>query len=157
MNGRSRSASRWVSLLQCEIAAESGGRRVGGIFDRLGWNLSHLSDPLGGSLLGFAQLLHGHRLVEMVFGLSDLFTGDQELHIGVHQVLRSRATSRVKLCQGDLPGGQALLGSFFTDGQGRLIVASAIARAREQRCGQRLCGSGVAQRHEEQFHTAGDA
>jgi hypothetical protein len=39
-------------------------------------------------LFGLEQLLHGHRLVEMVFGLGDLFTGDQEPHIGVHQVLR---------------------------------------------------------------------
>ena len=78
----------------------------------------------------------------MVFGLGDLFASDEEPHIGVHQVLRSRATSRVKLCQGDLRGGQALIGSFFTDGQGRLILASAIARARKQRCGQRLCRSG---------------
>src|SRR5580692_7069397 len=98
MNGRSRSGSRWVSLLQCEIAAESGGRRVGRVFDRRGWNLSHLSDPLGGLLFGFEQLLHGHGLVEMVFGLGDLFTSDQKPRISVHQVLRSSATSRVKLC-----------------------------------------------------------
>jgi hypothetical protein len=26
-------------------------------------------------------LLHGHRLVDVVFGLSDLFAGDQEPHI----------------------------------------------------------------------------
>ena len=121
-------------------SAESGGRRVGRVFDRRGWNLSHLSDPLGGSLLGFEQLLHGHGLVDMVFGLGDLFTGDQEPRVGVHQVLRSSTTSRVKLCQGDLRGGQALLGGFFTDGQRRLIVASAIARARKQRCGQRCAG-----------------
>jgi hypothetical protein len=35
-------------------------------------------------LFGFEQLFHGHRLVEMVFGLGDLFTGDQEPHIGLH-------------------------------------------------------------------------
>jgi hypothetical protein len=46
----------------------------GRIFDRRGWDLSHLSDPLGGSLLGFEQSLHGHGLVEMVLGLGDLFS-----------------------------------------------------------------------------------
>jgi hypothetical protein len=63
-------------------------------------------------------------LVEMVFGVGDLFTGDQEPLIGVHQVLRSTTTSCLKLCQGDLRGRQSLLGNFFTDGQRRLIVAS---------------------------------
>ena len=43
-------------------------------------NLSHLSDPLGGSLFGFEQLLHGHGLIEMIFGLADLFSGDQKPH-----------------------------------------------------------------------------
>jgi hypothetical protein len=76
----------------------------------------------------------------MVFGLVDLFTGDQEPHVGVHQVLRSSAPRGVKLRQCDLRGGQALLGGFFTDGQRRLVVASAIARARKQRCGQRCAG-----------------
>ena len=70
----------------------------------------------------------------MVFGLGDLFTSDQEPHIGVHQVLRSRATSRVKLCQGDLRGRQALLGSFFTDGQRSFIVASPIGGICKQIC-----------------------
>jgi hypothetical protein len=113
MNGRSRSGSRWVSLLQCEIAAESGGRRVGRIFDRRGWNLSHLSDPLGGSLFGVEQLLRGHGLVDMVLGLGDLFAGNEKPHIGVHQVLRPSTTSRVKLCQGELRRGQSPLGSFL--------------------------------------------
>jgi len=135
-------------------SSESGGRCVRRIVDRRGWDFSHLSDPLGGPLFGFEQLLHGHELVEMVFGLGDLFTGDQEPRIGVHQVLRSSATSRVKLCQGDLRGRQALLGSFFTDGQRRFIVASAIGGTRKQRCEQRLCGTGLAQRHEQQFDMA---
>src|SRR5580692_11852726 len=113
MNGRSRSGSRWVSLLQCEIAAESGGRRVGRIFDRRGWNLSHLSDPLGGSLFGVEQLLRGHRLVDMVFSKGDLFTGDQEPHIGVHQVLRTSPAGGVELCQDELRRGQSPLGSFL--------------------------------------------
>jgi len=90
----------------------------------------------------------------MVFGLSDLFTGDEEPHIGVDKVLRSSATGRVELCQRELCRGQALLGSFFTDGQRRLIVASAIGGTRKQRCDQRLCGTGLAQRHEQQFDTA---
>jgi hypothetical protein len=94
------------------LSAESGGRYVGRIFDRRRWDLSNLSDPLGGSLFGLEQLLHRHGLVEMVFGLGDLFTGDQEPHIGVHQVLRPSATSGVKLCQGDLRGGQAPSAAF---------------------------------------------
>jgi hypothetical protein len=49
------------------------------MFDRRGgWNLSHLSDPLGGPLFGLEQLLHRHGLVEMVVGLDDLFTSDQK-------------------------------------------------------------------------------
>jgi hypothetical protein len=79
----------------------------------------NLSDPLGGPLFGLEQLLHGHRLVDMVLGLGDLSASDQEPHIGVHQVLRSSATSRVKLRQGDLRCGQALLRGFFTNGQRR--------------------------------------
>jgi len=59
-------------------SSESGGRRVGRIFDRRGGNLSHLSDPLGRYLLGLKQLLHGHGLVEMVFSLGDLFTRRSE-------------------------------------------------------------------------------
>jgi hypothetical protein len=47
-------------------------------------------------------LLHGHGLVEIVFGLGDLFTGDQEPHIGLHQVLRSSPASGVELCQDEL-------------------------------------------------------
>jgi hypothetical protein len=70
-------------------SSQSGGRCVllprglvfGRIFDRRGWDLSHLSYSLGGSLFGFEQLPHGHRLVDVVFGLSDLFAGDQEPHI----------------------------------------------------------------------------
>ena len=115
-------------------SSESGGRRVGRIFDRRGRDLSALSDPLGGSLFSLEQLLHGHGLVEIVFGLGDLFTGDQEPHIGVHQVLRSSATSGVKLCQGDLRGRQALLGSFFTDGQRSFIVAGPIGGICKQIC-----------------------
>jgi hypothetical protein len=76
----------WILLGSLTVmrdpSSESGGRCVGRIFDRRGWNLSHLSDPLGGFLLGLKQLLHGHGLVDMVLGLSDLFTGDQEPHIG---------------------------------------------------------------------------
>jgi len=48
------------------------------------------------------------------FGLGDLFTSDQEPHIGVHQVLRSSPVSGVELGQDELHGGQALLGSFAT-------------------------------------------
>ena len=114
-----------------EITAESGHRRVGRIFDRRRWNLSHLSDPLGGSLFGLEQLLHGHRLVEMVLGMGDLFTSDQKPHVGVHQVLRSSATSRVKLCQSELCGGQALLRSFFADGESSFIMTSAIGGTRK--------------------------
>ena len=134
MNGRGRSGSCWVSLLWCEIPAESGGRRVGRIFDRRGWNLSHLSDPLGGSLFGLEQLLHGHGLVDVVLGLGDLFPGDQEPHVGLHQVLRSSAASRVKLRQGELRSWQALLGSFFTDGQRSFIVAGPIGGICKQIC-----------------------
>jgi len=53
----------------------------------------------------------------MVFGLGDLFTGDEEPHVGMHQVLRSSPVGGVELGQDELRGGQALLGSFFTDGQ----------------------------------------
>jgi hypothetical protein len=119
------------------------------------WILSHFSDPCGGPLFALEQLLHSHGLVEMVLGLGDLFTSDQKPRIGVHQVLRSSTASRVELCQGELGGGQALLGSSFTDGQRRLIVASAIGGTRKQRCDQRLCRSGLAQRHEQQFDAAG--
>jgi hypothetical protein len=94
-------------------SAELGGRRVGRIFDRRGWNLLALSHPLGGSLFGLEQLLHGHGLVEIVFGLGDLFTGDQEPHIGVHQVLRTSPAGGVELCQNELRRGQSLLGSFL--------------------------------------------
>jgi hypothetical protein len=47
-------------------------------------------------------LFHRHRLVEMVFGLGDLFTSDQEPHVSVHQVLRSGAPGRVELWQREL-------------------------------------------------------
>ncbi len=136
----------WVSLdrRQTRDPSNLSGRRVGRIFDRRGrWNLPHLSDPLGSPLFGLEQLLHGHGLIEMVLGLSDLFIGDQKPHVGVHQVHRSVATSRVKLGQCDLRGGQALLGRFFIDGQRRLIVASAVGGTRKQRCGQRLCATGL--------------
>jgi hypothetical protein len=92
----------------------------------------------------------------MVFGLVDLFTSDQEPHIGEHQVLRSSPTSGVKLCQGDLRGRQTLFGSFFTDGQRSFIVASPIGGTRKQRCDQRLGGTGLAERHEQQFDRARD-
>jgi hypothetical protein len=45
------------------------------------WNLSHLSDPLGSPLFDLEQLFHGHRLVDMVLGLGDLFAGDEEPNI----------------------------------------------------------------------------
>ena len=88
-------------------------------------------------MFGLEQLLHGHGLVEMVFGLGDLFTSDQEPHVGVDQILRSSAPGRAieQLC-----GRQALLGSFFTDGQRRFIVASAMCGTRKQRRGQRCVG-----------------
>jgi hypothetical protein len=35
-------------------------------------DLFHLSNPLGGFLLGLKQLLHGHGLVEMVLGRGDV-------------------------------------------------------------------------------------
>jgi hypothetical protein len=35
-------------------------------------------------LFGLEQLLHGHRLVDMVFGSHDLLTGDQEPHVRVY-------------------------------------------------------------------------
>ena len=91
-------------------------------------------------MFGLEQLLHGHGLVEMVFGLGDLFTSDQEPHVGVDQILRSSAPGRAELCQGELCGRQALLGSFFTDGQRRFIVASAMCGTRKQRRGQRCAG-----------------
>src|SRR5580693_6792330 len=122
--------------------SKSGGRCVGRIVDRRRWNRSHLSDPLSGSLFGLEQLLHGHGLVEMVFGLADLFASDKKPHIGVHHVLRPSTTSRVKLCQGDLCGGHALLSSFFTDGEHRLIVASIMGKICKQGCDQRLCRTG---------------
>jgi len=59
------------------------------------------------------------------FGLGDLFTGDQEPYIGVHQVPRSTTTSCVKL---------------WWDSQTKMD--------------QRLRGAGLAQRHEQQFDTA---
>jgi hypothetical protein len=121
----------WILLGSLTVmrdpSSESGGRCVGRIFDRRGWNLSHLSDPLGGFLLGLKQLLHGHGLVDMVLGLSDLFTGDQEPHIGVHQVLRPSATSGVELCQRWLCDWQALR---------RAPVLASVARSRRRRsCG----------------------
>jgi hypothetical protein len=85
-------------------------------------------------LFSLEQLLHGHGLVEVVFGLIDLFTSDQEPHIGMHQVLRSSATSGVKLRQGELRSWQALLGSFFTDGQRSFIVAGPIGGICKQIC-----------------------
>ena len=65
-------------------SSNSCGRCGGRIFNRRRWNLSRLSNPLGGSLFRFEQLLHGHRLVDMVFGSRDLLTRDQEPHIGMH-------------------------------------------------------------------------
>jgi hypothetical protein len=65
------------------------------------------------------------------FALGDLFSGDQEPHIGVHQVRGASPASRVKLCQGDLRGRQVLLGSFLTDGQRSIIVASPIGGTRK--------------------------
>jgi hypothetical protein len=91
-------------------------------------------------LFGLEQLFHGDRLVKMVFGLGDLFTGDQEPHIRLHQVLRSSATSRVKLCQGDLRGGRPC-SAAFSQMATVLIVAGAIDGTRKQRCGHRLCGT----------------
>lgn len=70
----------------------------------------------------------------MILGLGDLLTSDQKPHISLHQVLRASAPSRIKLSHGELRGGQALLGSFFTGLYGRLIVPSAIRGIREQRC-----------------------
>ncbi len=69
-----------------------------------------------GSLFGFEQLLHGHRLVDMILGLGDLLARDEKPHIRVNQILRSCSASRVELCQRQLCGGQALLGGFFTHG-----------------------------------------
>jgi hypothetical protein len=85
MNGRGRSGFCWVSIaVMRDASSESGSRCVGRIFERRRWNLSHFSDPLGGSLFGFEQLLHRHRLIEMVLGLGDLFASDEEPHISVH-------------------------------------------------------------------------
>ena len=33
------------------------------------------------------QFFHGHRFVDMVFGSGDLLIGDQEPHVGIHQIL----------------------------------------------------------------------
>ena len=144
-----------VPRVMRDPSSESGGRCVGRIFDRRGWNLSHLSDPLGGSLFGFEQLLHGHGLVEMVFGLGDLFTGDQEPHVGVHQVFRSSATSRVELCQSELRGGQACSAAFS-----QMASVALSWRARHWGDSQTdirpaMCGSAMAQRHKRQLDTAG--
>jgi hypothetical protein len=147
------------------FSSKSGGRCVllpresvfGRIFDRRGWDLSHLSYPLGGSLLGFEQLPNGHRMVDVVFGVSDLFAGDQEPHIGVHQVLRSSATSRVKLRQGDLRCGQAPARRLF---HRRLVSPYCDERHwldSQTKMRVRLSGTGLAQCHEQQFDTAGDA
>ena len=69
---------------------------------------SFILPPSGTS---FEQWLHGHGLVEVVFGLGDLFTSDQKPHIGVHQVLRSSPASRVELSQREVRRRRALLGS----------------------------------------------
>jgi hypothetical protein len=47
-----------VNNVMRNLSSESGGRCVGRIVDRRGWNLSHLSDPLGSPLFGLEQLLH---------------------------------------------------------------------------------------------------
>jgi hypothetical protein len=82
--------------LQCEILlSRSGTRCVGRIFDRRGRHLFSLSHPLRGSLFGLKQLLHAHRLVDVVFGAGP--------------------AGRVELGQRKLCRWQALFGSFLTD------------------------------------------
>ena len=77
--GRSRSDSARAALPECEIVPlNQAVDALGGFSIDEGGNLFGLPHPFGGSLFGFEQLLHGHRLVDMILGLGDLFAGDQK-------------------------------------------------------------------------------